>query len=171
MSTLRRLEALGDGEREGLVDLLIDSVDGGASVGFMAPLSRERAGAYWREVAASLGPGRLLWVAEEAGRVVGAVQLAPCLRENSLHRADLQKLFVHSSARGQGLASRLLREVEHHARGQGLTLLVLDTLAGTKAEAVYLHHGWHRVGAIPGYALDPFGALCPTVVFYKTLAP
>ena len=36
---------------EALADLLIDCVDGGASVSFMLPLPRENALAFWRGVA------------------------------------------------------------------------------------------------------------------------
>lgn len=171
MISIRRIEQATPAEREGLVALLIDTVDGGASVGFLAPLAPRAAAEYWRDTLASLGPGKVLWVAEQEGRILGSVQLAPSLRENSPHRAELQKLFVHSSARGQGLGSRLLDEVERFARSRGITLLVLDTLAGSKAEAVYLHHQWQRVGEVPGWAKDNDGLLKPTVYFFKTLSP
>jgi acetyltransferase len=96
----------------GLWSLLIDIVDGGASVGFLAPLSAETASAYWHEVAASLGPTLMLWVAEEGDQVVGAVQLAPSPRKNGRHRAEVCKLFVRRSHRGRGVAARLMRALE-----------------------------------------------------------
>src|SRR5262245_34411944 len=70
----------------GLCDLLIDAVHGGASIGFLAPLSRERAERYWNGVAATVGPALVLLVAEEGSRVVGSVQLALCEKDNALHR-------------------------------------------------------------------------------------
>lgn len=151
----------------GLCELLTDSVHGGASVGFLAPLSQERALQYWREVMASLGASLRLWVAEEDDCVVGAVQLSPCMKENGRHRADLQKLFVHGTRRGRRIASSLLATVEASAAQSGISLLVLDTLRGSAAERVYAHLRWQRAGEIPGYAASPEGVLHPTVLFYK----
>ncbi|RKI27264.1 N-acetyltransferase [Corallococcus sp. AB004] len=171
MISIRRLEQATPEEREALAEVLIDSVDGGASVGFLPPLSRDAAGEYWRGVLAALGPGLVLWVAEVDGRIDGTVQLAPSLRPNGLHRAEVQKLLVHSRARGQGLASLLLQEIEQYARDAGRTLLVLDTLAGSKAESVYQHFQWQRAGEIPDWARHTDGELHPTVLYFKRLAP
>ena len=138
--------------------------------GFLAPLSIDRATRYWEQVLASLGDGLLLWVAETEGRVVGSVQLAPSQKENGRHRAELQKLFVLSAFRGQGIATRLMAAAETAALAAGRTLLVLDTLAGSDAEPVYRHLGWQRAGEIPNYAASPDGQLFPTVYYYKLLA-
>lgn len=155
--------------RDGLYGLLAETVEGGASVGFLAPVRRETAEKYWKGVFDALGSGRMLWVAEEGGSVVGSVQLELCAKENGLHRAEVQKLFVLRSHRGRGIARRLMDELEAFARSQGRSLLVLDTLAGSHAEAVYGKLGWQRAGQIPGYAADPWGKLFPTVYFYKEL--
>jgi acetyltransferase len=155
---------------EGLSELLIDIVDGGASVGFLAPMSRETARGYWEKILDAVGPSLKLWVAEVEGKVVGSVQLALCEKENAPHRADLQKLFVMSACRGQGISSRLLDELERYARSAGRTLLVLDTEQGSLAETVYQRFGWQRAGAIPGFALTPHGKMHATVYYYKTLA-
>ena len=154
-----------------LCELLIDAVHNGASVGFLAPLSIDRAARYWEQVLAALGDGLLLWVAEAEGRVVGSVQLAPSPKENGRHRAEIQKLFVLSAFRGQGIATRLMAAAETTARAAGRTLLVLDTLAGSDAEPVYRHLGWQRAGEIPNYAASPDGRLFPTVYYFKLLAP
>ena len=81
----------------------------------------------------------------------------------------MQKLLVHTQARGQGVAGSLMRAVEGEARAQGLRLLVLDTLRGSQAEQVYGHLGWQRAGEVPDYAAAPDGALFPTVIFFKQL--
>jgi acetyltransferase len=153
----------------GLCDLLIDSVAGGASVGFLGPMRRETAARYWEGVFQSLGKGLLLWVAEEDGKVIGSAQLALCEKENGRHRADVQKLLVHSAHRGKRVASELMRELEGGARAAGRTLLVLDTHAGSLAESVYRHFGWQKVGEIPGYAGLPDGTLIATAYYYKAI--
>lgn len=152
-----------------LARLLIDSVENGASIGFLSPLTEDRARAYWAGVFGELGDTLLLWVAESEGEVVGSVQLSLCAKENGRHRAEVQKLFVLKAARGQGIAKRLLAEVEAFARANGRTLLVLDTQAGSDAELVYGRLGWQRAGEIPDYASTPRGELHPTVYYYKSL--
>ena len=167
--TLRRLHAVDDAQIQGLADVLIDCVEGGASVSFMHPLSRERAVAFWRHVAEGVASGaRALMVAEDAHGVCGTVQLVLDQPENQPHRADLSKMLVHRRARRHGIAERLMRAAEPVARDCGKTLLVLDT-ASDDAERLYERQGWVRVGAIPGYALLPHGGLCQTTVYYRNL--
>lgn len=171
MTTIRRITSPNDAPREALAALLSDVVDGGASIGFLSPLAEAEALAYWDGVLGALGPGLALWVAEgEAGQAVGTVQLAPCLKPNGRHRAEVQKLQVHPAARGLGLASRLMAEVEAHALRAGIRLLVLDTEAGSTAERVYAQLGWQRTGEIPDYALTPDGRPHATAVWFKRLA-
>ena len=156
--------------RSGLVDLLPDTVNGGASVGFLPPISRADAEAYWLEVHEALRSGaRRLLVARQGDRVVGTVQLDPSMRSNGLHRAEVMKVMVHPHARRQGLARRLMEEIERVARADGRTLLVLDTRQGEPSEALYDTLGYVRAGVIPGYARSADGTLHATVVFYKTL--
>jgi GNAT superfamily N-acetyltransferase len=154
----------------GLCRLLIDSVHGGASVGFLAPMAQSTSLRYWQGVYAALGEGLLLWVAEGEGELVGAVQLVPCGKENGRHRGEIQKLFVRSDWRGRSLSRQLMAAAEAEARARGLTLLVLDTLAGSAAASIYPRLGWQRAGEIPHYAALPDGEIRPTVIFYKQLA-
>lgn len=170
MIAVRRIAHADDAPRAGLSGLLVDTVDRGASVGFFAPMQTATADGYWDDVLARLGPTLLLWVAEEDGAVAGSVQLALCERENGRHRADVQKLFVHGRHRGRGIASMLMANLEAQARACARSLLILDTLAGSDAEAIYRHLGWIRAGAIPDFAAFPDGTLHPTVYYYKILA-
>jgi GNAT superfamily N-acetyltransferase len=165
----RRLLAPNDAEIDGLANVLIDCVEGGASVSFMRPLPRERAVAFWRGVAQGVAAGeRALLVAEDAQGLCGTVQLVLDQPENQPHRADLSKMLVHRRARRQGLGAALLRAAEATARECGKTLLVLDT-ASDDAERLYERVGWVRVGVIPDYALLPQGGLCGTTVYYRNL--
>jgi len=166
--TVRLLGA--DEAREGigqLADVLLDCVEGGASVSFMLPMTREKALRFWEKVADGVARGeRTLVVAEDEQGIVGTVQLITDMPENQPHRADVAKLLVHRRARGAGIGRRLMEAVEEAARGQGRRVLVLDTASDT-AERLYERLGWQRVGVVPDYALMPDGALCATTFFYK----
>src|SRR5262249_12464793 len=154
-----------DRQIEQLVGVLIDCVEGGASVSFMHPLSRERADEFWRDVAEDLPGGvRLLLIAEDAQGVCGTVQLVLKQPENQPHRADLGKMLVHRRARRQGLGAALMRAAEAAAADCGKTLLVLDAVTRGDASRLYERLGWQRVGEIPEYALLPRGGLCGTTV-------
>jgi GNAT superfamily N-acetyltransferase len=167
--SVRRLYAPDDAQIDDLAGVLIDCVEGGASVSFMHPLARERAVLFWHRVAQAVAAGeRALLVAEDGRGLCGTVQLVLDQPENQPHRADLSKMLVHRRARRQGLGAALLRAAEATARDCGKTLLVLDT-ASDDAERLYERMGWQRVGAIPGYALLPRGGLCDTTVYYRDL--
>ena len=168
--SLRRLHALDDTQIAELAGVLIDCVEGGASVSFMHPLTRDRAVAFWRQVAHGVARGeRALLVAEDAQGLCGTVQLVLDQPENQPHRADLSKMLVHRRARRQGLGAALIRAAETTARDCRKTLLVLDAVTGGDAERLYERLGWQRVGVIPGYALLPRGGPCDTTVFYRDL--
>jgi GNAT superfamily N-acetyltransferase len=168
--SLRRVHSLDDTQIDQLADVLIDCVEGGASVSFMHPLSRDRALAFWRRVAQGVAAGaRALLVAIDARGVCGTVQLVLDQPENQPHRADLAKMLVHRRARRQGLGTALMRAAEATARECGKTLLVLDAVTDGPAACLYERLGWERVGVIPGYALLPRGGLCDTTVYYRKL--
>ena len=158
---------------EGLADVLLDVVEGGASVGFLHPLSRVQALAFWQNALASAAHGeRIVLVAEdvESKTIVGTVQVVLAMPENQPHRADVAKMQVHRQARRRGLGTALMQAAEAAAREAGRTLLVLDTVTGSDAERLYERLGWRRCGVIPGYALWPRGGLCSTTVLYRALA-
>jgi GNAT superfamily N-acetyltransferase len=155
---------------DGLADVLLDCVEGGASVSFMLPMSREKAMNFWRGVADGVARGeRVLLVAEDVeGRIVGTVQMITSMPENQPHRVDIAKLLVSRQARRGGAGRKLMEAIEDAAREEGKTVLVLDTASGD-AERLYERLGWQRAGVIPKYAYLPDGELCATTFFYKHL--
>jgi GNAT superfamily N-acetyltransferase len=170
LPVIRRLRSIGPPEVEGLVDVLMDCVEGGASVGFMAPLSRERAGEFWSGVAEAVGRGdRALLVAEDGDGICGTVQLILAQPDNQPHRADLSKMLVHRRARRRGLGEALMRAAEGMALDCGKTLLVLDAVTDGDAYRLYSRLGWVRVGDVPDFALWPEGGYCSTTYFYRSL--
>lgn len=160
-----------DGAEPALAEVLIDCVEGGASVGFMLPLTRERAEGFWSTTLESAARGeRTVFLAEDpsTGEALGTVQVILMAPENQPHRGEISKMIVHRRARRRGVAEALMRAAESAAVAAGKTLLVLDT-ASADAERLYDRLGWQRVGVIPGYALWPDGGLVDTVLFYKQL--
>jgi ribosomal protein S18 acetylase RimI-like enzyme len=150
-----------------LAAVLVDCVEGGASVSFMAPYTHDQGRAFFGAVADAIERGEIvLLAARHDGRIVGTVQLGIKTPPNQPHRADVNKLLVHRSVRKQGTGAALMRQLEIAARSRGRSLLVLDT-ASDDAERLYERMGWTRVGVIPGYALLPHGGLCDTTLFWK----
>jgi GNAT superfamily N-acetyltransferase len=171
MVRIRRLDECSRQAIDGLSDVLIDCVEGGASVSFMAPISRAKADGYWEGVLTSAARGeRIVLAAEDAsGAIVGTVQVVLSQPENQPHRGDVAKMLVHRRARRRGVGEALLNEAERSALDAGKTLLVLDTASGD-AERLYARGGWQRCGQIPNYALLPDGKPCATTIFWKQLA-
>ena len=169
--TVRRLETLSSREFGGLCDVLIDCVEGGASVSFMQPMTLAKAAEFWRDVAASMARGeRALVVARGqqwrhhrhcAGRCGRAARI-------SRTAPTSPRCWCIGGRGGSASVPRYCKAAEDAARDAGRSLLVLDT-ASDDAERLYERSGWQRVGTIPDYALMPDGALCATVVYYKRL--
>jgi GNAT superfamily N-acetyltransferase len=155
-----------------LISLLQDAVESGASIGFLPPLSEDEARVYWLEVIEELRSGQKILITAFSGEeaLVGAVQLALATRANGLHRAEVQKLFVHRQARGQGIGHSLMATVEREALKLGRWLLVLDTRQGDTAEQLYMKIGYIPTGVIPAYAQNAQGIFEATVIFYKQLS-
>lgn len=153
-----------------LAEVLVDCVEGGASVGFMLPMARATAEAFFTGVASAVDNGEtILLAARDAAGIVGTVQLKKALMENQPHRADVSKLLVHRRGRRQGIGETLMTELERIAAAIGRRVLVLDT-ATPEAERLYERMAWQRCGIVPDYALMPDGRLCATTFYYKRLA-
>ncbi len=154
-----------------LVGLLKDSVDGGASVGFLPPLGPEEASRYWRSVLVAIENGaRLLFVARERdGAIPGTVQLDLETRPNGNHRAEVMKLMVDSRRRWRGIGRALMLAAEAEARRLGRTTLVLDTRQGDPSERLYRSLGWELAAVIPRYARSAGGALDASAFYYRLL--
>lgn len=172
MIEIRRLDGTEGRRHIGvLAEILLDCVEGGASVSFMASLSRPEAESFFEKVVEGVERGdRILLAAFLDSNLMGTVQIVNATPPNQPHRADIAKLLVRRSGRGQGIAARLMEHAEEASRQAGKTLLVLDTVTGGDAERLYARLGWTKVGVIPNYALFPDGRPCDTTVFWKALA-
>jgi GNAT superfamily N-acetyltransferase len=167
--TVRPLTAVSEAQMRELALVLIDCVEGGASVSFMHPLSPAKALEFWRGIAREVETGaRALLIAEDASGIIGTVQVALAQPENQPHRADISKMLVHRRARRLGTGAALMRAAEEAAQHAGKSLLVLDT-ASDDAERLYQRLGWTLVGTVPDYALWPRGGFCSTRFYYRRL--
>jgi GNAT superfamily N-acetyltransferase len=161
----------------GLAALLVDAVEGGASVNFLAGVTVQEAEAWWRARIPQVADGTITaFVARPArdaeggaAEILGSTLLIRSLNPNSPHRAEIAKVLVHRSARRRGLGRALMAAAEARARHDGRWLLVLDTQAGTAAEALYRATGWQQLGTMPNHSLRADGVLAPTVFFWKDL--
>ena len=154
---------------DGLAAVLLDCVEGGASVSYMAPFTHEDARGAFESFAAEVEQGgRIVLAAFDDGEIVGTVQIVHAWPPNQPHRADIAKLLVRRSARGRGVGRLLMERAEEEARAERKTLLVLDTVTGDAAERLYERMGWNKLGVIPNYALYPDGRPCDTTVFWKS---
>jgi GNAT superfamily N-acetyltransferase len=153
-----------------LAGVLVDCVEGGASVSFMAPFAQADGVDFFRKVAGSVASGdTVLLVAKIGERIVGTVQLGLDMPPNQPHRADVKKMLVHREARGRGIGAALLAALEQEAQRRGRWLLVLDTVTGDNGYRLYTRCGWIETGTIPDYPLFPDGRPCGTTIFYKRL--
>jgi acetyltransferase len=168
--TIERLRPpVSDSDLRALAELLVDAVESGAAVSFVAPLSRERAEVWWRTTTGSSDARAVFLVARDAGGIAGTVQLHPAWAPNQPHRADIAKLIVDRRFRRSGLGTELMQAIEREARHAGFTLLTLDAKRGAPAERLYRQLGWTAAGVIPGFALDSDGTPHDAVIFYKHL--
>lgn len=152
----------------GLIEVLRDSVDSGASVGFVSPPAWAEAARWWSRTLA--GPDVITWVAvDDGGEPVGTVQLVLPWQDNGRHRAEIVKLMVHRRARGRGIGGRLLTAAEEEAARLGRWLLILNTRRGGEAEAIYGKRGYGEVAVIPEFAAGTDGILYPTTIMTKVL--
>lgn len=167
----RLIPPAGEADLRALAQLLVDAVESGAAVSFLAPLTRKQAEAWWRATLAGSSARAIFLVARDGAGIVGSVQLHPAWAPNQPHRADIAKLLVHRRGRRMGLGRRLMLAIEDAARHAGFSLLTLDTKGGDAAEHLYRQLGWTSAGTIPGFALDPDGRTPhDAVFFYKHLA-
>jgi acetyltransferase len=168
IARLTEIEALA--ALPGLMALLEDAVNHGASVGYLRPLDSRLSHRYWLEVCEALATGsRILLVARERDEIVGSVQLDLSRKPNGRHRAEVQKLLVLSTCRRHGIARDLMRAIEDEARRANRTLLVLDTEAGSDAVPFYDSQGWERCGSIPDFALSADGVPTANILYFKRL--
>jgi len=160
---------VGPEERAALAALLVDAVESGAAVSFLAPLTIDEAASWWRSALEAPTKPAVL-VARDGASMVGCVLLTKAWAPNQPRRGEISKLIVHRRSRRRGVARRLMQAAEDAARAAGLDLLTLDAKVGAGADALYAGMGWTRVGVIPEFALDPDGREAhDAVLFYKRL--
>jgi ribosomal protein S18 acetylase RimI-like enzyme len=153
-----------------LNELLMNAVNSGASIGWLPPLNEAAAESYWNSRMPEISAGnRVLLLGWEGDTLVGSAQLGLEQRENGNHRAEVQKVMVHTDYRRRGIAQQLMRVLEECAVQNQRSLLFLDTREGDAAEELYQKLGYVKVGAIPNYVRKTGGGFEGTVVYYKIL--
>ena len=81
--------------------------------------------------------------------------------------AELKRIFVLETARGQGVARRILDALENSARAEGVSVMQLETgVKSTEALSLYHRFGYCERGPFGSYRHDPL-----SVFMEKTLTP
>ena len=153
-----------------LADVFHDTVNNGSPLGFMPPITIEAADAYWISLLPELRTNRrLLLVAMIENSVLGSAQIVLSRRGNSLHRAEVEKVFVSREARGRGVGTALMNAVHDVALRHGRTLLTLNTRYDEPPHHWYKTLGYKEVGVIPGWTIGPQGERYDHITLYKEL--
>jgi len=85
------------------------------------------------------------WIAERGGEIVGAIL---CMRD-SPEQARLRTFYIERSARGQGLAKRMVAECVGFARRTGHRRIVLSTYSMlAAARKLYVAFGFEKTASI-----------------------
>ncbi|MEM6283467.1 MAG: GNAT family N-acetyltransferase [Chloroflexota bacterium] len=106
-------------------------------------------------------PAGLFLVARLNGEAVGCA----ALRQLKPDIGEIKRMFVRDAARGQGVATRLLRQLEQQARDAGYAQIWLETgIYQPAAIHLYEREGYVRMPCA-GY----FGTEPPSVCYRKTL--
>ena len=169
---IQEVDALDTPIRDALATILVRVVDDGASVGFIAPLSHDRARLFWDALPR---PGVHLFVATVEAHdgadhtVVGTAQLHLAGQENGRHRAEVAKVLVHPDWQRRGIARALLGALESRASDLGRTTLLLDTREGDPSNDLYTAAGYTQVGRIAEYCRSNNGSLDATIFYAKWL--
>lgn len=102
-------------------------------------------------------PGVRLYVArDEQGAALGIAAIVEGEKVGD-GLGELKRMFVDDTARGLGVAGRLLHTIETEASARGIRQIVLET--GTlhlPAQALYAKHGYRRVPAFGEYVGEPY---------------
>ena len=165
----RLTQPVSEADCRALAELLVDAVESGAAVSFVAPLTVERAQAWWRTMLSTADPRAVVLVARDAAGIAGTVQFHPAWAPNQPHRVEVAKLLVHRRMRRAGLGTQLMSAIEEAARRAGFGLMTLDAKRGAAAEQLYRRLGWVHAGTIPRFAFDSDGTPHDAVIFYKDL--
>jgi len=152
-----------------LVNLLIETVAGGAALGFLPPVEPVDARHYWLSLTPELwAQSRILVGAFCDGRIIGSGQLVLPSLPNARHRAELQKLFLSRTFRGRELGRRLMGALHDAARHHGRWLVLLHARRPV-ADRFYKPLGYQEVGVVPGYSLGTTGEDIDSVALYLDL--
>jgi Sortase and related acyltransferases len=151
-------------------ELFKETVNGGASLGYVAPLTHNAARDYWLSLRSELDSGaRLLLAAYAEGQLVGSGQLYLPYWPAARHRAEVHKLLVGATTRGHGVGKQLMTSLHETSRRRGRSLILLNTRRGGSAERFYMRLGYKEVGVVPGHIAAQGGLRYDSVILYLEL--
>jgi ribosomal protein S18 acetylase RimI-like enzyme len=120
--------------------------------------------AYW------MTPGADVFVAEDAGQIVGSYCLRANQRGPGAHVANAGYVTA-LHARGRGIARAMCRHSLDHARARGFGAMQYNFVVSTNERAVRLWQamGFSIVGRLPGAFAHPTLGFVDALVMYQAL--
>jgi putative acetyltransferase len=109
-------------------------------------------------------PRTVFLVARLEGQPVGC----GALRRFEGHIAEVKRMYVAPSGRRQGIARRILLELQRHARGFGYRSIRLETgIRQPDAQGLYKSLGYKRIAAFGPYIGNPT-SVCFELALHET---
>lgn len=144
--------------------VLKPAVETGESFAVAPEAGRAGAFAYFRP------PGAEVFVAERAGRVLGAYALKPNQGGGGDHTANAAYCTA-PEARGQGVARAMLAQSLETARARGFTAMQFNFVVATNTRAIetWARAGFAVVGRLPGAFRHPTAGAVDALVMHRRL--
>ncbi len=139
------IRACRDGDRDAVLDIFREVVRAGETYAFAPDTDREAAARIW------FAPGAHVYVAVEAGQVLGSCFLKPNQPGLGDHVAN-GGFMVAEAVRGRGLGRRLGLFAIAEARRIGFTAMQFNFVVSSNTGAVRLWQdlGFQILGTVPG---------------------
>jgi ribosomal protein S18 acetylase RimI-like enzyme len=151
-------------DHDSLWQILEPVIRAGETYTLPRDLSKDAALLYW------LDPAHEVFVAEEAGAILGTYYLRANQRGGGSHVANCGYITA-AEATGRGIARSMCAHSLHRARERGFLAMQFNFVASTNIRAVRLWEscGFSTVGRLPKAFLHPSAGFVDALVMYRLL--
>ncbi|EPX82982.1 GNAT family N-acetyltransferase [Salipiger mucosus] len=164
MSTEITLRPVAESDRDALWHMLEPVFRAGDTYAIDPDIPREAALDYW------CGPGRAVFVAEDAERILGSYYIVRNQGGGGGHVCNCG-FVTDPAARGRGVARQMLAHALEEAPARGFRAMQFNFVVSTNTRAVAIWEGagFETVGRLPGAFRHPQKGYVDALVMYKRL--